>query len=265
MSVMPSVCVDNDAVLNEGDLMCWSGEASTVLATVGLTSTAYFYYKKEPAALCYALGYFSLMEALQAYTYMVIDDCANPKNQIATLLGYLHIAFQPFFINAVSLHFIPEKIKEKIVAPVYLICFIATICLLIRVYPFEWAPACFDVKTRLIFSSQNFGIPFCGKRVCSISGDWHIAWEIPGSANLWLYNSYIVAAFILPILYGSWRMTLYHIITGPLLANLSTNNSNEWAAVWCLYSIGLLLLLIKSPIRQHLYVKQWFWWPYVKA
>jgi len=29
--------------------MCWSGEASTVLATIGLSSTAYFYYKKEPS------------------------------------------------------------------------------------------------------------------------------------------------------------------------------------------------------------------------
>ena len=69
--------------------MCWSGEASTVLATIGLSSTVYFYYKKEPAALCAALGYFSLMEVLQAYTYTVIDECSNPANQLATLLGYI--------------------------------------------------------------------------------------------------------------------------------------------------------------------------------
>lgn len=52
--------------------MCWSGEASTILATIGLSSTAYFYYKKEPAALCAALGYFSLMEVLQAYTIGIL-------------------------------------------------------------------------------------------------------------------------------------------------------------------------------------------------
>ena len=109
--------------------MCWSGEASTVLATIGLSSTAYFYYKKEPAVLCAALGYFSLMEVLQAYTYTVIDDCNSPGNQIATLLGYIHIAFQPFFINAVSMHFIPENIKNKIAPSVYFICFVATVCL----------------------------------------------------------------------------------------------------------------------------------------
>lgn len=248
--------------------MCWSGEASTVLATIGLTSTAYFFSKKEPAPLCYALGYFSLMEALQAYTYTVIDDCANPNNQIATLLGYLHIAFQPFFINAVSLHFIPEKIKDKIAAPVYFLCFIATICLLIRIFPFEWAKACYNAKTRFFLFSQyydTFSLPFCGKRICSVSGDWHIAWEIPASANLWLFNSYIIAIFFLPVLYGSWRMTTYHVFTGPLLAYLTTSNPNEYAAVWCLYSIGLVLLLVKSPIRKFLYVQQWFWWKYLKV
>lgn len=247
--------------------MCWSGEASTVLAAIGLGSTGYFYYKKEPPALCFALGFFSLMEALQAYTYTVIDQCDDPGNQVATLLGYIHIAFQPFFINAVSMYFIPEKVKEKITPMVYTVCFIATVCLLIRVYPFHWALACFETQTRFLFFNDyigSFTMPFCGQRVCSTSGAWHIAWEIPASANLILFNMYVVAAFVMPILYGSWRMTAYHLVTGPFLAYLTTNNPNEWAAVWCLYSIGLLLLLLKTPIRGILHVRDWFWWKYLR-
>jgi len=246
--------------------MCWSGEASAVLATIGLSSTAYFFYKKEPAALCYALGFFSLMELLQAYTYTVIDNCANPGNQIATLLGYIHIAFQPFFVNAVSLYFIPEKVRTKIAPLVYFVCLIATVCLLLRLYPFEWAPFCYEVKTRLVLFSQyaeSFTMPFCGRRICSLSGDWHIAWEIPATANIVLFNMYVIAAFVMPILYGSWKMTLYHILTGPLLAWITTSNPNEWAAVWCLYSIGLLLILVKTPIRRCLHVQHWFWWRFL--
>jgi len=60
--------------------MCWSGEASAVLAVVGLGTTAYAAYKKEPAPLWIALGYFSLMELLQAFTYSVIDQCSLPSN-----------------------------------------------------------------------------------------------------------------------------------------------------------------------------------------
>ncbi len=115
--------------------MCWSGEASTVLATIGLATTAYAAHKKEPAALWICLGYFSLMEALQAYTYMVIDSCGNPNNQLATLLGYLHIAFQPFFINAISMYFIPQNAARKIAPYAYAICFASTILMLIHLYP----------------------------------------------------------------------------------------------------------------------------------
>jgi hypothetical protein len=104
--------------------MCWSGEASTVLAIAGLSTTLYCYKKGEPPALCAALGYFSGMEALQAFTYSVIDQCGAPQNQVATILGYLHIAFQPFFINAASMHFIPEQRRQRIQPVLYWCSFI---------------------------------------------------------------------------------------------------------------------------------------------
>jgi hypothetical protein len=43
-----------------------------------------------------------------------------------------------------------------------------------------------------------------------------------------------------------------------MLAFLTTSNMNEWAAVWCLYSIGLLLLLIKTPVRHYLHISSWY-------
>ncbi len=236
--------------------MCWSGEASAVLAIVGLGTTAYAAYKKEPAPLWIALGYFSLMELLQAYTYTVIDQCSLPANQIATLFGFLHIAFQPFFINALSLHFIPKEKAAKIAPYAYAICFFSVIFMLIQLYPFEWAGQCLEQR------------PLCGDRLCSISGDWHIAWELPTNGignNLWVnftfgYPTYCFAAFFLPILYGSWRVTFYHWLVGPTLALQLTTNPDEWVAVWCLLSIGILLLVVKTPLRQILYVRSWILW-----
>jgi len=122
--------------------MCWSGEASAVLAVVGIGTTAYAAYKKEPAPLWMALGYFSSMELLQAFTYSVIDQCSLPSNQIATLLSYLHIVFQPFFINMLSMYFIPNSVRAKIQWPVYTVCFISAIIMLLQLYPFEWAGSC---------------------------------------------------------------------------------------------------------------------------
>ena len=239
--------------------MCWSGEASTALAVVGLSATAYAAYRKEPAPLWITLGYFSLMEALQAYTYSVIDQCSLPSNQIATLLGYLHIAFQPFFINALSMYFIPREVRERIQGIVYTLCFIATIIMIIQLYPFDWAGEC-DPRR-----------PLCAKSLCSVSGNWHIAWDVPvngiwnelSNATIirsWFYG-YAFVAFYLPFLYGSWRIALYHLTLGPALAKLLTDNLNEQPAVWCLLSIGILLIVVKTPVRKFLYVTNFRGWP----
>ncbi len=68
--------------------MCWSGEASGVLAAIGIGTALYSAKKKMHPILWVTLGYFSLMELLQAFTYGVIDRCELPSNQIMTLLGY---------------------------------------------------------------------------------------------------------------------------------------------------------------------------------
>ena len=238
--------------------MCWSAEASAVLAGAGIITTLYAAYKKEPSPLWIALGYFSSMELLQAYTYIYINDCASPANQIATLLGYLHITFQPFFINALSMHFIPQEKAKKIAPWAYSVCFFSVIIMLIQLYPFDWAGSCNAERT------------LCGPKLCSVSGEWHIAWEVPTNSigDFFTHTpshgfpTYLLAAFIVPLLYGSWRMTVYHALVGPILADVLTNNLNEWPAVWCLLSIGILLLVVKTPLRKYMYVKKWYWWDY---
>jgi hypothetical protein len=232
--------------------MCWSGEASTVLAGIGFATSGYAIYKKEPSALWVPLSYFSLMEALQAYTYLVIDDCNNVANQVATVLGYIHIAFQPFFGNMVGLYFIPESLRKKIEIPVYIVCFISAVVMISQLYPYQGLERCVPEGP----------ISLCGNTLCSFTGNWHIAWSVPFSTLYDVYSYpiggvlYTIAMFILPFLYGSWRWNVYHIIMGPIVSILSTSNENERAAVWCLISIGLLLIVIKTPFRNFLYVKK---------
>ena len=204
---------------------------------------------------------FSSMELLQAFTYSVIDQCSLPSNQIATLLGYLHISFQPFFINMISMYFIPGHVRERIQWPVYTVCFISAIIMLLQLYPFEWAGSC------------PLGRGLCSDRLCSVSGEWHIAWDIPTNGMLnfitvesWAsflgtYPSYLIAGILLPFAYGSWRLTLYQFLVGPQLALQLTSNPNEVAAIWCLLSIGILLIVVKTPIRRFMFVKSWWLWP----
>ena len=177
--------------------MCWSGEASGVLAAAGLTTAVYVAYKGESKELWIPLTYFALMELLQAVTYIYIDLCGNPNNQLLTLLGYLHIAFQPFFVNMVAMYFIPESVKLKIRTTVYSLCAISTLAMLIKMYPFVWAAILRAGRRR-----------FLRPETCSVSGEWHIAWNMPLNGLMsnpvsWLLGfnwglhafSYILASF----------------------------------------------------------------------
>ncbi len=243
--------------------MCWSGEASAVLAVSGLATAGYVAYKREAKELWIPLTYFALMELLQAFTYAYIDQCDNPTNQILTLLGYIHIAFQPFFVNMVAMYFIPESVKLKIRTLAYSLCSIAAIAMLIKMYPFSWAGTC-------LIGEEGF----CGTQICSISGDWHIAWQMPLNGLMsypvsWLPGfdwglhafAYILVTFYMPLIYGSWRFVIFHYLIGPLISDIVTDDPNEYAAVWCLFSIALCVSVIKTPIRKYLHVTRWFFYP----
>ncbi|MCH2037982.1 MAG: DUF5765 domain-containing protein [Rickettsiales bacterium] len=224
--------------------MCWSSEASIVLSTIGVTGTLYAAYKKQPLVLWMSLGYFTLMEILQAFTYGVIDQCHDPSNQVATILGYLHIVFQPFFIHAVALHFIPQDTARRIAPLVFTLCFFCSIMMLLTLYPFSWAGLC----------PEHF--PLCSDHLCSVSGNWHIAWNVPLNLELKGLRYYPWIGMVLPFLYGSWRFGTYHFLMGPLLAYSTTDNINEFPAVWCLLSIGFLLIIVETPVRRILYVEK---------
>ncbi len=222
--------------------MCWSGEASAVLASVGVCSTIYVAKQGEPKELWLPLGYFSLMELLQAFTYIVIDRCDLPLNALLTFLGMAHIIVQPIFINMVSMHFIPSARKLKIQKIVYSLCVLGILVNTLRILPLDIAGAC-EIGRE----------PLCSDRWCSVSGSWHIAWEVKANGWKWAGLGYFIPAFLLPIFYGARRFTTYHILIGPVLAWSTTKDLNEWPAVWCLLSIGLLLIAFKTPLRSFLY------------
>lgn len=228
--------------------MCWSGEASAVVAVVGIGATIYTVKKGDPKELWLPLLYFTIMEVLQAFTYWYLDACHTPQNQLLTLLSYLHITFQPFFINMIVMHFLPEHIRKKVQGVVYTYCFFATLLFLVKIFPFDWAGQCRLGKETL-----------CARDLCSVSGDWHLAWHFPlnGIPNVESL-AYLLPCMIFPFLYGSWRAGLYLLLAGPPISYLLTQNLNEFPAIWCLFSVALVLIAIASPLRKRLYVHSWY-------
>ena len=103
------------------------------------------------------------------------------------------------------------------------------------------------------------------------SGEWHIAWNIPYNGLMLPledalgippgFPTYWLAAFLLPLAYGAWRFVIFHALAGPFLASTLTANPNETPAIWCLFSIGILLMALSPLIRHHFEATAWWAWP----
>jgi hypothetical protein len=228
--------------------MCWSATASVSMVAIGGAAMAVSVLRKDPKAIWITLGYFTAMEGLQAAGYAVVDDCSNPANTSNTLLSYLHIAFQPLFLNAFAMAIAPAVVPRWKRGWVYGLAAIATAFMLLKLVPLERLGPCTP------------GSPLCGLQTCLISGDWHIGWMLPLNGmmegigplfgfHLW-FPAYFLAVFALPLWYGAWRFSLLHLFIGPLLARSLTTNPNEQPAIWCLFSVGIILISLSPFIRK---------------
>ncbi len=235
--------------------MCWSGQASAAIAVGGLTSAYLLRRRGEPKEVYLPTAYFVLMEGLQAVTYLVVGECGTRANTLLTLLAVAHISFQPIFINMLAMEFIDPAVKQRIRTAVYVLCGVVGLLCLARLLP-AW-----DVLGRC-----EIGTPMCSHtETCAYRGQWHIGWHVllNGFNERWAF--YLVAAFLVPVVYGSWKWSLYHFFVGPFLAGLTTVDVNERPAVWCLFSTCIIALLVNTRVRRYMHVAQWPMWSFVRA
>lgn len=232
--------------------MCWSEGASLAMVGLGAAATLIAARSGGPRAVPVTLGYFTFMEALQAGGYLVIDQCALAPNQIVTALGFVHIALQPIFINLFALALMGPQVTRRMRRGVIVAAGLASAVVALRLVPFGWAGPCRD------------GMVLCGPGWCTVTGTWHLGWTMPLN-DMWTaiwgewmqdmlpFPTYFLAVFALPAVYGAWRFALYHLALGPVLAMTLTDDPNEMPAIWCLFSIGLVLIALVPPVRRLLF------------
>ena len=226
---------------------------------IGALATGIAAARGQPKAIWLTLGYFTVMEALQAIGYGVVDQCGTSSNRAITLLSYLHIVFQPFFINAFAMELVPSNVKAQLRRGVYICCGVSSIVMLAQLFPLEWAGNC------------RIGNTLCGDELCLTSGEWHIAWSIPYNGLLLPltdalgiglgFPTYIIVTFLLPLAYGAWRLVVLNLLAGPILAKTLTTNPNEVPAIWCLFSVCILIIGLSPIVRQRFETTTWWVWP----
>lgn len=226
--------------------MCWNVEVTAAMVGAGALATALSWRRGDPAVLPLTLGYFTVMEALQLGGYAVIDQCGTPANETFTFLSVLHIVFQPLIVNAFAME-LKGGVSPRMRALVFGLCGLSSVIMLMQLFPFDWAGTC------------KPGSILCADRLCTVTGDWHQAWEVARNGMLTAFDplgfgfpTYTVAFFGLPLLYGAWRFSLFQMILGPVLAGQLTSNPNEVPAIWCLFSIGLVAVAMVPQMRRPL-------------
>ena len=122
--------------------MCWGFSASVAMVGAGTVAAAVTAKQGRPAAIPITIVYFSLMEALQAAGYLVVDQCTSALNQTIAILSVIHIIFQPFFINAFAMELVPESVRASARVAVYSACAASAVVMLLQLYPFDWAGTC---------------------------------------------------------------------------------------------------------------------------
>lgn len=231
--------------------MCWSVSASMTMVAVGTTATLVSARRGDPKAIWVTMGYFTVMELLQAAGYGVIDQCNSPVNRSFTIASYLHIAFQPLFISAFCMAIAPNPVSPEMRRGVFAFATLAVGIMLLRLVPLQWAGPC------------QPGDMLCSVRWCLVSGEWHLGWEVPMN-DLWgssfvagalkfQFPAYTATAFILPLFYGCWRFVLFHLAFGPILSQNLTDNPFEAPAIWCLVSLGILAIGASPTFRRKVF------------
>ena len=209
--------------------MCFSENISLAIGITGILSSLYFYKKNIYASI--GIGYFALMEILQFFQYKVINQCNNNYNKFLTTLGYIHICFQPLFINIWLFAFTTK--------PNYTFLYMSFFAGLLL------ASRLFFVKDKELCDNKNEAL--CGPKTCSFSGNKHIAWNIrlraPGA--YWFTPSIGLHFFmwVIPtLIIFQIKPILALLLTGPYLGILITNNIHEQPAIWCYTAIGQMII-----------------------
>ncbi|MGP3699368.1 DUF5765 domain-containing protein [Rhodobacter sp. NSM] len=228
--------------------MCWGTEVTSVMVAAGVAGAALTWHRKDPVAVPVTLLYFALMEGLQLAGYMVIDQCGSPVNRAATLLSVLHIAFQPIFVNAFALAVVAPGIGAAGRKLILSLAALSSALMVAQLLPVEALGQC------------QIGRPLCGTPLCTVSGEWHQAWNVPYNGLMTWFDTllgtnlgfppYVLTVFVMPVFYGAWRFAIFHLLLGPVLAFSLTSNPNEGPAIWCLFSIGILAIALLPAVRR---------------
>jgi len=249
--------------------MCWNSETSLAFTGLGALSAGLVWATTRNGQMTSAILFFCLMELLQSVQYYYIADklgdpeCLVYANQVLTILGYVHIQFQPFFTNLYLRAFRPatgkaaehEDVAWRLVSK---LCLFQCALGLARLglSPNLWgAPEGLSDGQRAWYSQSKDWLE--GEQLCTYRGALHLAWSLPLSQPTYFVGGMGVHCFMMfaPALciggLGELDAVTFLMATGPVLAHYLTPNAHEQASIWCFFSTAQCAVGATSAVLQN--------------
>jgi len=220
--------------------MCFTQQMSAILSVSGFVVGIWAYSQTKNLRMLAGIWYFVAMEVLQFFQFYWLNQCDNPINQWLTVIGFLHISFQPYFTHTFSSAFMKNERKRAQMDMV------RKLSLIMGAWMFS----------RYLLYTPEHALGSCtntewlrGNKACTFMGNYHIAWEMPLHAPTYFMPSNGIHCFMMFAPYFAMGMDMWLngailLVTGPVLSKYITDNLYEQASIWCFFSIGQVILAV---------------------
>lgn len=182
--------------------------------------------------------FLALKEWIQYESYKVLDTC-NEKNKWLTVLSWVHISWQPFFLNMFFSYFAPNQWREY--KFVLMLCIIYAICNMVRIKELRYN----GITSRCSQTEKHI----CQPKTCSYPGVYHMAYgfELQSADTNFTIPSlftYALLSFAPVFILGPRILGLLNLLVVIFAFAITHKGSRdgEMAAIWCLNSFWLAIV-----------------------
>lgn len=224
----------------------WSTTSFAILAMTSLAGV----YRAIPSRIVLGTAFLALKELIQMLLYRHLESC-NETNKYLTAAAWIHISFQPLFMNLFISAF--SATPHLYDVPIML-CLMFAIANTFRLKEVRGAEA--------TMCTQDTRRNPCRPLTCSTNGKYHLAYGFAlYSSDISGYTPSMFSFFLLmfapAFVIGDWQLASINAVVATLSYTLVAHDTGESSAIWCVNSFWVAFFALYYIVyRQNPFLKK---------
>jgi hypothetical protein len=225
--------------------MCFGKTWSVIsFSLLTLTTVAGLYFR-IPSRITLATGFLAIKELIQVLLYHHLDNGCTDVNKYLTAAAWIHISFQPLFMNLFISAF---SATPKLYDVPLMLCFIYAVVNMFRLREIG------GQNTKQCIPDDS---TLCRPVTCSKAGKHHVAYGFAlNSADVSIHTPSLFAYFLLSFapafIIGDWLFGVINASVAIMSFTLNTHDAGEAAAIWCVNAMWIAFFAIYYILKNRL-------------